>query len=339
MRHSILGFALLLLSACARSHESVPVVPVRVTLPMKSETLRLVLTSDLHTFGGPKIAGGIAKIHAEKPLDAILITGDNFHPCGVSSIDEPLQWQYVLRHLSPLGIPMYPLLGNHDYGNPKKRFFWTRICGDPNPQAQIDASRVVPNWKFPARNYVISTAVADIVMTDSTPVALDRSEPLRGSASADAIRAFTREQLALSRGKFRIVAGHHNIRYSGKLRMKSKPTRTNMDAFGELLTEANADLYVCGHQHQLELIVPPDDAPVMLISGASSRPKPTEQLSRRDEYSKFVSGFPRRGGGFAVLEVSRTWFRVTFYDRSGKAISRPFRFDRIENDRLRFTPE
>ncbi len=198
---------------------------------------------------------------------------------------------------------------------------------------------MVPNWKFPARNYVISTAVADIVMTDSTPVALDRSEPLRGSSGADAIRTFTREQLALSRGKFRIVAGHHNIRHSGKLRMKSRPTRTNMDAFGELLTEAGADLFVCGHQHQLELIVPPDDAPVMLISGASSRPKPTEQLSRRDEYSKFVSGFPRRGAGITVLEVSRTWFRVIFYDRSGKAISRPFRFDRIENDRLRFTPE
>ena len=65
--------------------------------------------------------------------DAIyFITGDNVYPCGVKSANDP-KWS-VVRPLSALGVPLYPVLGNHDY------------CG--NPDAQIGAP--LPNWNLPA---------------------------------------------------------------------------------------------------------------------------------------------------------------------------------------------
>ena len=321
--------ALVAAAACTQQPPT-PIPPTRVTLPTTGDALRLIVVGDLHTHGAEKVARGIQRVNSETPADALLLVGDNFDPCGVTSIDDP-QWQNMARHLSPIGLPMFPILGNHDYGNPKARMSMTVICGNPDTGAQIEASKRIPNWKFPARNYVISTPIADIVMVDTTPLAMNRSLPILGSGTATAIRDFTATQLAAARGKWRIVAGHHNMRYSGKQRWKSTATRRHMKSFEELIAANGADLYVCGHQHQLELIVP-DKGPAMLISGAAWRPKEDDALtSEIDDESHFLSNRV----GFATLDLDRTSFRVTFYDGAGNPMERPVSFDRKTHDRLR----
>jgi tartrate-resistant acid phosphatase type 5 len=318
-------------AACA-PRQTTPIPSTRLALPTTtSNSLRLIIVGDLHTHGPEKVARGIARVNAETPANAILLVGDNFDPCGITSVDDP-QWQNVVRHLSPIGLPMFPILGNHDYGNPKARMAMTVLCGKPDVDAQIAASARVSNWRFPARNYVLTSAVADIVMVDTTPLAMNRERPLLGSATAGEIRDFAARELAAAGGRWRIVAGHHNMRYSGKQRWKSAATRRHMAAFEDLLVANGTDIYLCGHQHQLELIVPRERAPAMLISGAAWRPKKDDALTAEiDDDSHFLSNRV----GFATLDLDATSFRVTFYDAAGTAMERSVRFDRETHARIR----
>ena len=317
-------------AACA-PRQSTPVPSTRLTLPTTADSLRLIIVGDLHTHGPEKVARGIARVHGQKPADAILLVGDNFDPCGVTSVDDP-QWQNVVRHLSPIDLPMFPILGNHDYGNPKSRMAMTVLCGTPDVDAQIAASGRVANWKFPARNYVLTTPLADIVMVDTTPLAMNRERPLLGSATAAEIRDFTARELALAGRKWRLVAGHHNMRYSGKQRWKSAATRRHMGSFETLLAGNGADIYLSGHQHQLELIVPKERGPAMLISGAAWRPKEDDALTAEiDGDSHFLSNRV----GFATLDLDATSFRVTFYDGAGTAMEGTVGFDRKTHARIR----
>jgi hypothetical protein len=135
--------ALLLIAASARAAE--------VPLLMRGNVLRVAVTGDTGD-GTGEIAPLIAKVHAAEPLDAIILTGDNFYPCGVDSWSDP-RWS-IVRPLAAIGIPIFPVLGNHDY------------CGRL-PFAQIGA----PLWTFPAKEYAVRSRVADFVMIDTTPLA------------------------------------------------------------------------------------------------------------------------------------------------------------------------
>ena len=46
---------------------------------------------------------------AESPLDAIILAGDNFYPCGVTSDSDP-RWSLV-RAITSIGVPVFPVLG------------------------------------------------------------------------------------------------------------------------------------------------------------------------------------------------------------------------------------
>jgi acid phosphatase len=257
-----------------------------LTLQMRSDVLRIAVVGDVGDGAGP-VAAGIARLHREAPFDAILITGDNIYPCGVSSASDP-KWE-LLRPLSDLGLPLYPILGNHDH------------CG--NPDAQIGAT-TLPNWRFPAREYILRTAVADFAMLDTTPY-------VRGSAPP-AIPA-------TMSAPWRIAIGHHPLLSSGYHGRFSRAEHRRMMRLIPAMREADIDLYICGHDHHLELI---DARPRMLISGAGSNPIPP--LVRHAKTLWANEGPPYRG--FAVMEISSTSLAIRFYDATGKARSKTFSF-------------
>ena len=136
--------------------------------------------------GTEAVARAIARVHAARPLDAIILPGDNIYPCGVRSADDP-RW-FVLQPLIALHLPLFPVLGNHDY------------CG--NPDAEL-ATRF-PEWHFPAREYLLQGGVADFAMIDTTPY-------VRRQAPAPDVSAM----FATSHAPWHIVVGHHPIVSSG----------------------------------------------------------------------------------------------------------------------------
>ena len=55
-----------------------------------------------------------------EPFDFGITMGDKFYLCGVRSVNDP-KWKTRWEDMySPLGIPFYAALGNHDYGKARK---------------------------------------------------------------------------------------------------------------------------------------------------------------------------------------------------------------------------
>jgi tartrate-resistant acid phosphatase type 5 len=267
----------------------------RVPLAPHADTLRIAVVG--HTGeGSDRVAHGIAALHARTPLDAVVITGDAFYPCGPASAKDP-QWNRV-RALSQIGVPLFPVLGNHDF------------CGKSVPLAQIGAT-VIPHWQFPARQYVVESKLAEILMLDTTPYASARNDD-----AADAVR-----QGFAKKTKWRIAAGHHPIVSSGYHGHFPRNQHLRMVTLDPLMRHAKVDLYICGHDHHLELI---DGQPRLLISGAGSDPVPPLVPHKKTLFPSEAT----RQLGFATVELDAHSMTIRFFDGDGKAISKAFSFQR-----------
>jgi tartrate-resistant acid phosphatase type 5 len=316
--------ATLVLSACATA--SPPPTLAGVEPPPIVETgagssSRFIAVGDFGD-GAATVFAGVARIHREHPADAVLILGDNFYPCGVAS-EADARWSSIRQTFSTLGIPLYPVLGNHDYGEPQFREGDWRPCRNADPSAQLRASSLVPNWKFPARSYLLRSGVADVAMIDTSPIAYGFGAPALGGDSAS--QAVERLRLAISTmrqsgyNRWRIVAGHHTIVSSGFHGRAPSSERSRMRGILPLLREGGVDLYLCGHDHDLELV---SGDPLFLVSGSGSEPRPMVALMLRTLFPSDT----RKRFGFAVLDLTASTLSVTFYDGSGEPLARPFIF-------------
>jgi len=267
-----------------------------VPLAPAAGTLRIAVVGDTGE-GSDRVARGIARLHSRTPLDAIVITGDAFYPCGPASATDR-QWDRV-RALSQVGVPLFPVLGNHDF------------CGKSAPGAQIGAT-TVPHWQFPARQYVVQSKLVELLMLDTTPYAAGR-----GNDAADAVR----QGFSSKKTVWRIAAGHHPILSSGYHGHFPRAQHLRMVTLEPLMKRARVDLYICGHDHHLELI---DGQPRLLISGAGSDPVPPLIPHAKTLYPSEAT----RQLGFAVVELDAHSMTIRFYDGEGNSISKPFIFRR-----------
>lgn len=259
-----------------------------IPLPLRSAVLRLAVAGDTGN-GADALAKGVATVHAASPLDAIILTGDTFYPCGVASENDP-RWSLVAP-LTGIGVPILPVLGNHDF------------CGKSDPEAQIRATDTVANWRFPGRQYAVRTRVADLLFVDTTPHAKGR-----GSTVAPAIR----EAFAGAKAPWRVVVGHHPVISSGYHGYFPRDEVRRMRQLIPALTAAKVDLVIGGHDHHVELI---RGRFVHLISGAGSSPIPPVKLRLTTVFPTEIRLEPI---GFAVVEIRASTIRVRFHDGNGK---------------------
>jgi acid phosphatase len=255
-------------------------VAVNVPLPHHGETLRVAVVGDTGS-GSERVAKGIRRVG---PLDAIVLTGDQFYPCAPKSVDDE-RWSLV-RPLVRIGPPVFPVLGNHDH-----------CGGGPEPQLRW------PHWRFPARQYALRSPLADFAMLDTTPYVLGRSRE-----AEEAIRTV----FATSTAQWRIAVGHHPILSSGWHGYFPREEVRRMREITPLLQANRVDLYICGHDHHMELV---RGKPMFLVSGAGSDPIPPLMLRRQTVWPPEVR---RERIGFAVLEITRKEIRVRFYDEAGR---------------------
>jgi acid phosphatase len=262
-----------------------------LTLTPRNATLRIAVTGD--TGGGAEtVAIAIGRVHAENPLDAIVLVGDNFYPCGVMSVGDA-RWKLV-QPLTRIGIPIFPVLGNHDR------------CGNADPDAQTRATGTIPNWRFPAREYAVRSPLADFAFLDTTPFVKTGGGTLTTTLA---------DTFAASGTKWRIAVGHHPVLSSGYHGYFPRLEVKKMRELIPLLRKLHTDLYICGHDHHLELI---RGRMLFLVSGAGSEPIPPIKLRLHTVYPREIR---REQIGFAVLEITAKKIRVRMYDASGKAKS------------------
>jgi tartrate-resistant acid phosphatase type 5 len=299
--------------------------PAVVELP-NAAPLRFIVTGDAGATHS-SLRDGMLAVSGRMHLDGILLVGDNFYPCGISGLADP-QWTKITSHFGPTHLPIYPILGNHDYGDQQERrggADWT--CGHPDPGAEVSATGRITNWNFPARNYLLRSPLVDIAMLDTQPIALDFTTSVAGSSTAGEEVSWLIETLGAMDSRWRIVVGHHTIYSSGMHGRKNDATQRRMRALLPILRQNHVDLYVCGHDHDLELIGDAHDAntPLFLVSGAGSG---VDDMRPRKAAGEPATIYPRMPAktylGFAVLEIAENQLTITFYDRAGTQTAGPF---------------
>lgn len=229
---------------------------------------------------------------AQDSLDFVITLGDNIYNNGVSSVDDP-QWKrkfetiYDLPHLK---VPFYPSLGNHDHRNGNARY-------------QVEYSRKSDKWKMPHYYYTFSKKIdmqssIQFFALDTYIIEKD------GEYAAEQLEWLERE-LQASTATWKIVYGHHPVFSYGK----HGHGRQMTDLVRPLLERYDVDAYICGHDHDRQLLGPVNGV-YYIVSGTGAK-------SRNTRYGE-LTVFAETNLGFAWFRISAGEFHLQFINGDGK---------------------
>jgi acid phosphatase len=262
-----------------------------------SAAVRFLVVGDWGTGAGlqKRVAEQMcAKSTAEQP-SFIISTGDNIYNRGVDSVNDP-QWKTKFEDIyscDALKLPWYAILGNHDHRG--------------NIQAQIDYHAKNPRWNMPARYYTFRQTAPDgtsleVFAIDTDPIVTGQRDFVLEQ------ERWLREQLGKSQATWKIVLGHHMIRSHGGY----GDQQVMIDHIKPLLDEYCVDVYLNGHDHDLQLLKSPNDKFYCLISGSGGEGRDTG-------YGENTI-FAATNGGFHYIAVSKTQFYIEFVSSEGKTL-------------------
>lgn len=235
----------------------------------------------------------LAAMQAIPDVDGILLLGDNVYDCGVESVNAE-EWTTVIAPLLKLGKPVFPVLGNHDWGRRA-----IHSCSFSRPEAEIAKSGQpgFERWIFPDASYILRTPVAEFILYDSTPMAEALKDEIQRPLCA--LRTALSAKKALP---WRIVAAHHPLFSCGA--HGDDPETSNVRLAVEPLLQ-RVDLYVAGHDHNLEIRTEGTGSPVYLISGSGAKIRPSSNCEEGPDF--------QIDGGFAVLDISAEELKIRVF--------------------------
>ncbi len=250
--------------------------------------------------GERDIAAAMAAKADSDSVSFVLVLGDNFYESGVESVTDR-QWRTAFEDVftqPSLQVPFYAVLGNHDYRS--------------NPQAQVEYTNVSKRWKMPDRYFTFRTAVDD--STDLQVFCLD-TNPLAYLSVADAKSLadtspekkqilWLQRELQQSRARWKIVIGHHPL-YSDGEHGDNEALQVLLEP---LLSGYGVDFYVCGHDHDQELLKPVRGV-TYIVSGAGGK--------HRDVRWRENTLYAETNLGFTFFRMSKTETVVEFLTRAG----------------------
>ncbi len=214
----------------------------------------------------------------------IIATGDNFYPNGVASIHDPL-WQSSYEDIysaHSLNLDWYVVLGNHDYRG--------------NVQAEVDYTNISRRWNMPSRYFHNDVTTDDgtsvrFVFIDTSPLNDEYYQETKyrhkviGQDTTAQLQWM--DSLLAEDFDWKIVVGHHPL-YSGGKRVEDKNfVRPHLEPRFE---KYRVDVYLAGHEHDLQHIKPADKTTHHFISGAGSEVRPTGMLES-SLFAESIQGF------------------------------------------------
>jgi tartrate-resistant acid phosphatase type 5 len=229
-----------------------------------------------------RMAEAMNRFHAKTPFDFAVTLGDNFYPGGMTGPTDPRWERHFERLYGPMRIRFYPSLGNHDW-----------VLAD-SPVAEILYSTQSRSWQMPADRYTFIAGPVQFFALDTNLVTRAQLEWLD-------------RELGRSRAQWKIVYGHHPI-YSYGWHGDSTTLR---DALMPLLRK-RANVYLCGHEHDLQHIAPEDGVHFVLAGGGGAAPRPIKPGPR--------SLYAGSKNGFAVIEATRSTLTVSLVDEGNQTL-------------------
>jgi hypothetical protein len=231
-----------------------------------------------------RLAEAMRRLHAKTPFDLALTFGDNFYPAGMASPDEP-RWDRDFERLyGPMRIHFFPTLGNHDW-----------VLAD-SPASEIERTARSKVWQMPADRYTFTAGPVQFFAIDTNLISHAQLEWLD-------------REIGLSTARWKVVYGHHPIYSYG--------AHEDEVAVREVLLPIlrnRVDLYLCGHDHDLQHIAAEDGVHFALAGGGGAATRPVTPGPK--------SLFAASKNGFAVIEATPAAIIVTFMDEELKVLHR-----------------
>jgi predicted MPP superfamily phosphohydrolase len=263
-------------------------------------------------FHQKEVAAQMSKTASTIDANFIVTVGDNFYPNGVRSIQDP-QWEKSFEdiyHQHSLHQDWHVCLGNHDYNG--------------NIQAQIDYSKISRRWKLPSNYYKEIITLEDgskalLLFVDTTPFIKSyyskgneiEENVKRQDTVAQKIWIINNLKNSDYDFKWKIVVGHHPM-YSGGKRKNNKDTKDIEKLFAPIFEEYKVDAYLCGHEHDLQVIKPKKRHTTQFLSGTGCEVRPTGIT----EGTLFSVSEP----GFMTFSITPELILTQLVDANGKIL-------------------
>ena len=292
--HAMGVFLLFLLGCTGEPVEPAALPPI---VPASPEVLRLMVVGDTgkDTPTRDRVVQASRTVCAARGCDALILLGDNVYPRGVQPGEEARSLG-LLEPWGTVGVPVYAVLGNHDWGHGNDH-----AAAD----AQLQLADGLP-WLHLATDWTASAGPATLLALDTTRIFWD------GAGRS----AWLPDAVARASG-WRVVIGHHPLRstgphgdagtYEGWPWVPWLSGRAVEAALTDGLCGA-ADLYLAGHDHSRQWL---EACGVQLVvSGAGAS---TTKLEDRGHAPRFASPTP----GLAWVRLGHD-LTIAFHDADGQ---------------------
>jgi len=192
-----------------------------------------------------RVAKSLKKLIDKEGLEFVTGLGDNIYDCGAKTIDDV---QFDNKFEKPYGkinnsIKFYMTLGNHDYGE-----HYCKCQIDDREHFQVKYGQLSQKkgkkWYMPARYYTFKKGDIEFFALDSNVDKQTKKE------MDDQIR-YMKPKIEKSKAKWKIAFGHQPWVSIGD--HGNAPKRLNK-YFTELFGSGLIDLYICGDDHNKQLI-------------------------------------------------------------------------------------
>tara|TARA_Y100000817_G_scaffold13766_1_gene10512 strand:+ start:896 stop:1753 length:858 start_codon:yes stop_codon:yes gene_type:complete len=169
--------------------------------------------------------------------------GDNIYEAGCTSINDR---QFIKKFEEPYididnNIKFYMCLGNHDYGDD---FFDKK----GNSLNQIEYGKLSQKkggkWYMPSNYYMFNKGNISFFVLDTNLKNQTKQE------IEEQLNYFI-DKIKTSNNKWKILIGHHTMRSVGGHGNADKDME---EFFHKLLKECSFDIYICGHDHNKQVI-------------------------------------------------------------------------------------
>jgi acid phosphatase len=256
--------------------------------------MRFLVLGDWGTGGVEQrdVAASMVRTASEYGCDYVISVGDNIYPNGVASADDE-QWKRKFErvyHDQGLTQPFYATLGNHDY----------RL----DPDAQIAYGKKNPQWQMPAHYYTRLLQAPDgttvqLFSLDTQPVATG----VEGAAREQ--REWLEGELKKSTARWKIVFGHHML-YSNGVYGNLSRLRA---AFESTFVAGKVPLYLCGHDHDIQLLKPVDGVNYVVSGGGGGH---------RDTSWRDNTIYAATNMGYVWMAATGDGLYLHFHDAEGR---------------------
>lgn len=256
------------------------------------------------------VAGGMARYVQTRQLkpEGLLLLGDNFYKELKGGADSR-RWREGFEDMYPARTfpgPCWAMLGNHDYHD--------TVDGDL-AQLGYAAKHPFTRWKMPAKWYrvdwpqvkpLVTFLVLDTNWRNINEAlhkkSIGKRKPWWISPEEESAQdAWLRAELAKPRtAPFLICAGHHPFYTNGP----HGDTKPLVEKWGPLFQDSGVDVYLCGHDHDLQHLELEGLKTTFVVSGAGGARLTEIKDGRKVPFARSVYGFSH-----LQIDSSRLLFR------------------------------